>query len=351
MVQFDTRGGTNIQSQQIEQGKLIIQPAEPTKEGFIFNGWYLGGNKFDFNSPINENIVLISEWSIKENTEIINIYMEGTWYLEGYNRDVYIKFTKNIRYGEKVLLYDEYHYSGKSMEIYPSSSSSVGYFSYYMLEDPNHGLGMYGYFYSNGYVYASKNGKNYKFSKTPTKTNVSGIKLDKNTISLYVGKSIQLNATITPNNATDKSVIWKSSNKNIATVSSNGKVTAIATGNATITATTVDGNYIATCKVSVTNPNLTAKSSIGYSISALPTGNIVSGINVTITANGGSGVYTYYYIKLYRNGTLIGQTTNTSSNKLFVKGYKDGEYYAEYIVKDSENNEAKHISGTTTISS
>ena len=81
----------------------------------------------------------------------------------------------------------------------------------------------------------------------------TGITLSQTTASIAVNQTLQLTATVTPNNATNKAVTWSSSNTSVATVSSNGLVTAKAVGNATITATTKDGtNLRATCVVTVT---------------------------------------------------------------------------------------------------
>ncbi|MFX3636012.1 MAG: cadherin-like beta sandwich domain-containing protein [Candidatus Pristimantibacillus sp.] len=62
--------------------------------------------------------------------------------------------------------------------------------------------------------------------------------------TLHSSDSTQLQAIITPNTATVKEVIWTSSNPAIATVDSSGKVTAVAEGKVTITATTVDGTFV-----------------------------------------------------------------------------------------------------------
>jgi uncharacterized protein (TIGR02145 family) len=80
---------------------------------------------------------------------------------------------------------------------------------------------------------------------------VTGVSLDKTSMSLVQGNSRTLTATITPVNATNKKVEWKSSDYDIATVDSNGKVTAVKAGTATITATTEDSNKTATCSVKV----------------------------------------------------------------------------------------------------
>ena len=81
---------------------------------------------------------------------------------------------------------------------------------------------------------------------------VTGVSLNKPSLTLTVGNSETLTATVSPDNATNKTVTWSTSDANIATVS-NGKVTAVAEGTAKVTVTTTDGGKTATCNVTV-NP-------------------------------------------------------------------------------------------------
>ncbi len=80
---------------------------------------------------------------------------------------------------------------------------------------------------------------------------VTKVKLNKKSKTLKVGKTYQLKATVKPTNATIKDVTFKSSNKKVAIVDSTGKVTAKKKGTATITVTTKDGKFTATCKIKV----------------------------------------------------------------------------------------------------
>ena len=80
---------------------------------------------------------------------------------------------------------------------------------------------------------------------------VTGVTLNKTSLGLTVGGSERLTATVTPNDATDKSVTWASSNTAVATVDANGTVTAVSAGTATITVTTADGAKTAACTVTV----------------------------------------------------------------------------------------------------
>lgn len=80
---------------------------------------------------------------------------------------------------------------------------------------------------------------------------VTGVTLNKSTMSLVATAEETLTATVAPENATNKAVTWSTSNDKVAAVA-DGKVTAVAPGKATITVTTVDGSHTATCKVTVT---------------------------------------------------------------------------------------------------
>ncbi|MDO5116245.1 MAG: Ig-like domain-containing protein [Synergistaceae bacterium] len=81
---------------------------------------------------------------------------------------------------------------------------------------------------------------------------VTGVTLDHATLTLAnAGATAQLTATVLPAGATNRNVSWSSDNSAVATVDANGLVTAVTAGTATITVTTVDGNYTASCAVTV----------------------------------------------------------------------------------------------------
>ncbi|MBQ1581576.1 MAG: Ig domain-containing protein, partial [Prevotella sp.] len=82
---------------------------------------------------------------------------------------------------------------------------------------------------------------------------VTGVIISEPTITFgSIGSTKQLSATVLPNNASDKSVRWESSNVSICMVSDNGLVVAVGTGTAVVSVTTIDGGYIAVCVVTVT---------------------------------------------------------------------------------------------------
>lgn len=89
-------------------------------------------------------------------------------------------------------------------------------------------------------------------SSNPGVVEITSISLNKNELSLNIDESETLIATVKPDNATDKSVVWTSSDDEIATVNEDGTVTGVSEGTAVITATS--GNYSAECTVTVIRP-------------------------------------------------------------------------------------------------
>ena len=81
---------------------------------------------------------------------------------------------------------------------------------------------------------------------------VTGVSVTPETLSLTVGQESTLTATVAPANATNKNVSWDSDDMSSATVDSDGKVTAVSVGEATISATTADGWFVDYCVVTIT---------------------------------------------------------------------------------------------------
>ena len=109
---------------------------------------------------------------------------------------------------------------------------------------------------------------------TPSTVSVTGVSITGTNSISSKGGTTQLSATVSPSNATDKSVTWTSSDNTIATVDSNGLVTAKTDGTVTITATANDGSGItSTCNVGISGQTIA------------PTTVNVSGITITGTNN------------------------------------------------------------------
>ena len=119
---------------------------------------------------------------------------------------------------------------------------------------------------------------------------VTGVTLNTETLELFTGGSATLTATVEPSDAANQNVTWASSDPSVATVDAAGKVTAVAPGTATITVTTADGGFTATCTVTVrpdippANPNyrITVEATQGGTVTADPTA-AKAGTTVTLT--------------------------------------------------------------------
>jgi uncharacterized protein YjdB len=102
--------------------------------------------------------------------------------------------------------------------------------------------------------FSNENGKSDKTDVPGFKTNpikVTGVSLDQESITLNVGDTGSIKATVAPSTATDKGVAYASSNRDVATVDEDGIITAVSDGTASIEVTTNDGNKKATCEVTV----------------------------------------------------------------------------------------------------
>ena len=138
---------------------------------------------------------------------------------------------------------------------------------------------------------------------------VTGVTLNQTAVTLDIDQSITLTAAVAPENATNKAVTWASDKTDVATVDSNGKVTAVAAGTANITVTTADGGKTATCAVTVnpaTEPGTDPSEEYEKVVSVL---DIQSGIDIT----GGKG-----------SGYPIDETTGITIGKFtLMEGYFD----------------------------
>lgn len=104
-------------------------------------------------------------------------------------------------------------------------------------------------------IAACNNGNNQNNNSNNTQQNtgtVSGVSLNYEKLTMYVGKSATLSAVIEPDNASNKEVSWSSSDTSVATVK-DGTINALKAGSTNITVTTKEGGYTATCALTVIN--------------------------------------------------------------------------------------------------
>ena len=167
---------------------------------------------------------------------------------------------------------------------------------------------------------------------------VTGVSLDKTSLAMKIGETAILNATVKPDNASNKQVTWSSDKTSIATVDENGKVEAKAAGSATITVTTKDGGKKATCAVSVTAPTIELRTQfLEDKTTAATFGNVIHfkyGTNYRGTANEFLVVPWDYNKNNVVDDTDASHYTATSSRTANVTVTKEkiGSHYA-FVVK------------------
>lgn len=165
---------------------------------------------------------------------------------------------------------------------------------------------------------------------------VSEIKLDKTSVSLKAGETAQLTAVVTPDNAADKTVTWTSSDEKIATVA-DGKITAVAPGTATITATA--GGKSATCTVTVAKESKNIKDIRKYPDVPKDYAK-VDPVVTTVNSDGTKNMLVMFSIsdsdvKNFRGARI---TFKRADGKTFSRSLILGKYYTDVTyVKDGNN--------------
>lgn len=240
-IMFDSKGGSWVEPITVESNEKITKPADPQKEGAVFSGWYLNGELYDFNEPIAGDIKLEAKWDVWLKVEQIELNKSSLTLTEGESA----KLTATIKPSDA---------TDKNI-VWKSSDTSV------VTVDSNGNIKAVGVGNATITV-TSKDGGYSATTKitvieanqdSPIKENikVTGVVLNKSSLTLTKGESAKLTATIKPSNASNKNVTWKSSDTSVVTVDAKGNIKAVGVGSATITAITKDGGYKATATITV----------------------------------------------------------------------------------------------------
>jgi uncharacterized protein YjdB len=172
----------------------------------------------------------------------------------------------------------------------------------------------------------------------PTTVPVSGIKLDKSSLSLEIGEKATLTATIAPSDATNKSITWSSANSSIATVN-NGVVEGVATGETTITAKTNDGGFTATIPVKVVSEEVAVT---GISITYIRLINVGQEGTITVCFSPNNATNTNATITLSDPDVLSIEYKGNNQNPMLpsswpcytIKGLKAGNCTIKAVSED-----------------
>ena len=211
---------------------------------------------------------------------------------------------------------DEFFYNENLKTIViPKSVKSIGEYTFGTVD--SFPITIKGYKGTAAEEYAKENG--FKFIEISDPTSVS---LNKTSLALEIGRTYTLIKTVSPSNAVT-SYTWRSSNTSVATVDKNGKVTAKASGTATITVKTSNGKT-ATCKVTV---NLPAPQITGLS-------NATGGIKISWNKVDGAYGYRLYYKPVSGGWKRFKDTTATSFTDSGVVPNKTETYTIRCIDKN-----------------
>lgn len=263
-INFETNGGSPVASIIIDKDGIAEKPEDPVKEGYIFAGWYYNDEPFDFSKPITSDMELEARWVVDVDAKDV----EDKDDLE----DDDTEKEEDQKDNEKVEDNKENNKVEDNKDEQPK-------------EDPKED--------------SKEDDK--EEDKEDQKIAVTGVSLDKTSLTLTEGESSKLTATVKPNDATNKNVTWSSNNTAVATVDSNGNVKAIAAGTATITVTTNDGNKTATCTVTVNEKP--ASYVVSFTPEALYEGGPIVQYSVVVTKNGSACDYKH----IIYNGEKLGK--------------------------------------------
>lgn len=281
-VVFNTLGNGFIPIQFVEDGKKIVKPIDPESDWLIFQGWFVENERWIFMGfAVTESIELTARWSPKT----FNI----TYELNGgenhpnnptsFSSDQIIELFDPTKTGHEFL---GWYIDETMIEIFDGTimASHLILFAkwkpntytinYVLNGGVNHQDNPNQYTYGTSIVFLTPFRENYNFlgwylnsnfvtgiqSVTPLtigtltlhakwesnlEVEVTSVNLSSNKIGMVIGNYHQLSATVFPSNATNKNLLWNSSNNTIATVSSTGNIYARAHGSVTITATSTNG--------------------------------------------------------------------------------------------------------------
>ena len=286
-VLFNSNGGSSVEAITVDENGYIKKPTDPTRENYMFAGWYYNDELFDFSKPITGDITLEARWL--ELVDASGIELDQT------------KLTLGVGKKAKLIVTIKPENARDKSVVWSSSNTEVVSVD----KDCNVTAKKAG---TATITVTTKDGK-YKAEAEVTVqadvVNVKGVSLDKTSLNLKVNETSTLKATVKPGDATNKGVTWSSSDSNVASVDNNGKVTAKAAGTATITVTTADGSKTATCTVTV---------------SERPANYVVK---FTPYRQEGTGAVLQYTIAVTKNGE-----TFTNYSKIIYDGKPTGSYLA-----------------------
>ncbi|KAK3582276.1 hypothetical protein CHS0354_023815 [Potamilus streckersoni] len=215
-ITFNSNEGSAVASITVTSGNKATKPTDPTRANYSFAGWY-------------KETELKTAFNFETETITANITLYAKWTAITYT------VTFNSKEGSAVA----------SITVTSGNKATKP-------TDPTRANYSFAGWYKETELTTAFNFDTETITANITlyakwAIAVTSIAFDKTTLSeTYIGKKIQITATVSPANAANKDLTWTSSNETVASVTTNGLITTLAKGNATITATSKDGSKIST---------------------------------------------------------------------------------------------------------
>lgn len=232
-ITFDSNGGSAVDSITADYGSELTKPADPTWEGYTFAGW---SPAFPAKMPLN-GAALTAQWTA-------NLYAYSVVYYYNGTKDDSKTVSDTAAFGSSISTYPDKSIAGYALDhdtlpLTITVNPAANVLSVYYVKD------------------------SVQLVEKITLTTENGFTV------VYKGETVQLNAGITPADADDQSLTWKSSNTKYATVSAQGIVTGKSAGKVKITAAAQDGSGVSgsinlTVAAPETSIKLSASSAVLY---------------------------------------------------------------------------------------
>lgn len=217
-VSFETVGGSLVESQKVRLFGKATKPADPTREGYTFDNWYLNDKVFDFDSSITSNIKLVARWAESgKGTYTVTFNSDGGSNVSAVKTDENGKISKPEDPEREGYKFVSWQYEGEDFDFSHKVTSNM-----------------------------TLKAKWEKDSATVADTK---FKINSGNISLTVGGTKRLSTL----NGSGK-VTWSSSNTKVASVDANGTVRAIAPGTAVIMAKSGSDSSVVSVTVRAKQP-------------------------------------------------------------------------------------------------
>ncbi|KAK3582612.1 hypothetical protein CHS0354_024166 [Potamilus streckersoni] len=214
-ITFNSNEGSAVASITVTSGNKATKPTDPTRANYVFVGWYKETElttAFNFDTEtITANITLYAKWAITYTV------------------------TFNSNEGSAVA---SITVTSGNKATKPTDPTRANYVFVGWYKDPE---------LTTAFNFDTETITANITLYAKWAIAVTSIAFDKTTLSeTYIGKKIQITATVSPANAANKYLTWTSSNETVASVTTDGLITTLAKGDATITATSKDGSKIST---------------------------------------------------------------------------------------------------------